>query len=241
VEPTSNAPASSTARADHVLRPAPGTPPQEPDHLPQPTQPARDRNWTITTTNGYCATGHLPWWAQDDPSTTGVPPEKLHIELADITHQADVTGLILPVSHATLPPQESAVLAVTIECKPYPDDEEEDHSPRLPVINVQIVDDFWITNLDPPAAAAFGEQLRALGEHLTHHAAPLLAAARTQWTAHATPKPRTTRTTRTRNHPRKLNQEPSAVTHARERAGLTKRALAKLVGISEQLMNESAP
>ena len=38
--------------------------------------------------------------------------------------------------------------------------------------------------------------------------------------------------------PRKLCQEPEAVTWAREKAGLTKRALAARVGISEQLMSE---
>ncbi|WUH93732.1 helix-turn-helix transcriptional regulator [Streptomyces sp. NBC_00433] len=35
-----------------------------------------------------------------------------------------------------------------------------------------------------------------------------------------------------------INQEPEAVTWAREKAGLTKRQLAELVGISEQLMGE---
>ncbi|MBM9435662.1 helix-turn-helix transcriptional regulator [Streptomyces bryophytorum] len=35
-----------------------------------------------------------------------------------------------------------------------------------------------------------------------------------------------------------MNQEPEAVTWARERNGLTKRRLAELVGISEQLMGE---
>lgn len=37
---------------------------------------------------------------------------------------------------------------------------------------------------------------------------------------------------------RPLNHEPEAVTYAREKAGLTKRALAAQVGISEQLMGE---
>jgi transcriptional regulator with XRE-family HTH domain len=35
-----------------------------------------------------------------------------------------------------------------------------------------------------------------------------------------------------------LDHEPEAVTWARKKAGLTKRALAKRVGISEQLMGE---
>jgi DNA-binding XRE family transcriptional regulator len=41
-----------------------------------------------------------------------------------------------------------------------------------------------------------------------------------------------------RRRPRTLHHEPAAVTWARKKSGLTKRALAKEVGISEQLMNE---
>lgn len=43
---------------------------------------------------------------------------------------------------------------------------------------------------------------------------------------------------RKRQRPRKLHQEPEALTWAREKCGLTKRALAHLIGISEQLMGE---
>ncbi|BBB00276.1 hypothetical protein RVR_7273 [Actinacidiphila reveromycinica] len=42
----------------------------------------------------------------------------------------------------------------------------------------------------------------------------------------------------TRRRPKRLNQEPEAVTWAREKVGLTKRELAADVGISEQLMGE---
>jgi transcriptional regulator with XRE-family HTH domain len=45
-------------------------------------------------------------------------------------------------------------------------------------------------------------------------------------------------TPRPRTRPSRLHQEPEAVTWAREKAGLTKRALADQVGISEQLMGE---
>jgi DNA-binding XRE family transcriptional regulator len=44
--------------------------------------------------------------------------------------------------------------------------------------------------------------------------------------------------TRGRVRPRRLHHEPTAVTWAREKAGLTKRALARTVGISEQLAGE---
>lgn len=43
---------------------------------------------------------------------------------------------------------------------------------------------------------------------------------------------------RTRTRPRKLHQEPEAVTWAREKAGLTKRAVGRAVGLSEQLVGE---
>ncbi|MEC3996086.1 helix-turn-helix transcriptional regulator [Actinacidiphila sp. DG2A-62] len=43
---------------------------------------------------------------------------------------------------------------------------------------------------------------------------------------------------RTRTAPRRLHQEPEVVRWAREKAGLTKRALAETIGISEQLMGE---
>lgn len=43
---------------------------------------------------------------------------------------------------------------------------------------------------------------------------------------------------RTRTAPRRLHQEPEAVRWAREKTGLTKRALAEAIGISEQLMGE---
>jgi transcriptional regulator with XRE-family HTH domain len=43
---------------------------------------------------------------------------------------------------------------------------------------------------------------------------------------------------RRRTRPSRLHQEPEAVTWAREKAGLTKRALADMIGISEQLMGE---
>lgn len=47
-----------------------------------------------------------------------------------------------------------------------------------------------------------------------------------------------TPTKQIRTRPANLYQEPKAVTFAREKSGLTKRALAEKVGISEQLMGE---
>jgi transcriptional regulator with XRE-family HTH domain len=43
---------------------------------------------------------------------------------------------------------------------------------------------------------------------------------------------------RTRTRPRALDHEPEAITWARKKAGLTKRALAREIGVSEQLIGE---
>lgn len=50
--------------------------------------------------------------------------------------------------------------------------------------------------------------------------------------------PRLRKGQRIRKPIQKLHQEPASITWAREKAGLTKRALAESVGISEQLMGE---
>lgn len=42
----------------------------------------------------------------------------------------------------------------------------------------------------------------------------------------------------TRTRPRTLDHEPAAITWARKKAGLTKRALAREIGVSEQLVGE---
>lgn len=38
------------------------------------------RTWTITTTAGDTVSGYLPGWAEQDPSRTGLRPERLDIE-----------------------------------------------------------------------------------------------------------------------------------------------------------------
>lgn len=136
------------------------------------------RTWAVSTTDGEVVRGHLPWWAEDDPSRTGVRPERLHIELAAITHQANRGGLIAPVTQGTGPAQDAGILVVTIDCVPFT----EAGDPDLPVANVQLVDDYWIKNLDPAGVTHLGRRLRALGDHLTNTLAPELAHARTDWT-----------------------------------------------------------
>jgi hypothetical protein len=135
------------------------------------------RTWTVSTTSGEVVRGYLPWWAEDDPSRTGVRPDRLHLHLAGIVHQADRGGLLVPVAAGADPAQVSGVLVVTIDCIPFT----EAGDPDLPVVNVQIVDDWWIKGLDPAGVTDLGQRLRALGDRLTGAVAPELAAARADW------------------------------------------------------------
>ena len=140
-----------------------------------PAAPAR--TWTITTAGGEAMTGHLPGWAEEDPSRAEVPAARLPAVLADITHHADMGGLIMPVSRAQDPAQDAPVLAVSIECKPFP----EDGDPLTPVVNVQVTGDFWIKDLDPAAVTDLGQRLQTLADRLVTTVAPALTAARTDW------------------------------------------------------------
>ncbi|WP_328917026.1 MULTISPECIES: DUF6907 domain-containing protein [unclassified Streptomyces] len=147
------------------------------------TTQAPAKTWTLTTTNGYAATGHLPAWAEEDPTETGVPLDRLSAQLADITHRAAFNGLCLPVVNGNGPAQEAEILSGTLECVPYADAPE----PNVPVVNLRIIDDHWITGLDPTALTDLATTLRTHADHLDHHINPALTAARTDWTTHHPP------------------------------------------------------
>jgi hypothetical protein len=59
------------------------------------------RTWTVTTTSGHTLTGHLPAWADTDPSTTGIPLERLGAHLADIRHHTAFPGQNVTTVHGS--------------------------------------------------------------------------------------------------------------------------------------------
>ncbi|CAG6392343.1 hypothetical protein NMG29_25865 [Streptomyces cocklensis] len=151
------------------------------DGQPQPAPSAEaPPTWTITTTTGYTAAGYLPPWAEDDPSATDVPPQYFATELADITHHQPFSGLGMTVSVTDVPGAEAVILSGSIDCAPY----SEDPTARLPVVNLQLVDDYWLHNLDPDQLAAIATQLRTQADHLDHEVRPALITAREDWTTH---------------------------------------------------------
>ncbi|WP_433891351.1 DUF6907 domain-containing protein [Streptomyces sp. CA-111067] len=139
--------------------------------------------WTVTTTAGFTAAGYLPAWADHDPSEIGVPLERLHAVLADVSHRAAFDGPLVPVWSPERDGdglREERVLWGAIGCRPYAEDQE----PRIPVVDIAIVDDYWINGLDPDDLADLAAKLRAQADHMEHEVLPQLVAARGDWAAH---------------------------------------------------------
>lgn len=103
----------------------------------------------------------------------------------------------------------------------------------------------WATGQDPRDVEALAATLRAKADALERQTGrePVAASRNRAEVAvgHADKLPASaepSKPRRSRQRPRRLHHEPQAVTWAREKTGLTKRALARTVGISEQLLGE---
>lgn len=138
------------------------------------------RGWSIATTAGDAISGHLPAWADHDPSATHVPLDQLSVELADISHRAYFDGQLLRVRKGSSTAADECVLWGVLVCDPYA----EEPDPRVPVVNVAVVDDHWITHLDPDGLAELAAKLRAQADRLDQEIRPQLVAARADWAAH---------------------------------------------------------
>jgi hypothetical protein len=135
--------------------------------------------WTIAATAGRAVTGYLPAWADSDPTATHVPPDQLSVALADVSHRSYFDGQLAHVHNAASSATDERLLWGVLVCNPYA----EDPHPRVPVVNVAIVDDYWITHLDPDGLAELAAKLRAQADRLDHEIRPQLVAARTDWDA----------------------------------------------------------
>lgn len=138
------------------------------------------RLWTLTTTNGRSVTGYLPGWAGDDPSEHNVPAADLDDRLSDIHHTRFFPGQRVPIYAAASRsgrPVEEEVLSCTLDCTPYA----EGPDVRVPVINVHVCAESWITDLDPEGLAQVAAQLRDQADRLDNEVRPALIAAREDW------------------------------------------------------------
>ncbi|MBD0737812.1 DUF6907 domain-containing protein [Streptomyces sp. CBMA29] len=138
--------------------------------------------WTITTVNGFAASGYLPDWAEDDPSEVDVPMDALSMRLTEIGHRVLYDGQMVNI--ATMPSaqevEEEAVFEAAIDCNPYSPDPVQ----REPVVNIHVVPGRWIPGLDPAGVAAVAAKLHAQADLLTAVVRPALIAAREDWAAH---------------------------------------------------------
>ncbi|WNI17061.1 DUF6907 domain-containing protein [Actinacidiphila sp. ITFR-21] len=141
----------------------------------------------MTTPEGVTVSGHLPAWAQDDPSRTGVPLRLLPIRLADISHQAHFPGqtmqVVAPDAHGAA--GEETLFDAVVECCPYAEHPE----PRVPVANIQVHPEHWILGLTPDGLADLASQLRRQADRLDNDVRPALITARTDWARHHPPAP----------------------------------------------------
>ncbi|WP_435133671.1 DUF6907 domain-containing protein [Actinacidiphila sp. bgisy144] len=151
-----------------------------PDPAEFPVLPGLPRQWTITTSDGRTVTGYLPPWAGDDPSEHNVPADQLADRLADIHHTARFPGQRINLYSAPGPtgrPTSQEIFSCTIDCTPYafhPD-------PRMPVANVHLCEETWITDLDPDGLLNLAHLLRAQADRLDHEIRPALLSAITTW------------------------------------------------------------
>ncbi|MET9219050.1 DUF6907 domain-containing protein [Streptomyces sp. NPDC008079] len=173
---------SSSNAADSRTRDG-SVPALGPEKRPGEAAETGGRTWRITTTCGCTASGYLPDWAEADPSETGVLLEELPTLLADMNHWARFLGQRLPVACDGEEGQETEVFRTSIDCNPYVGGP----LPRMPVVNIKIVGNYWMHALSPPALAEVAAKLRAHAALLDDEVRPRLVAAREDWLArHAT-------------------------------------------------------
>jgi hypothetical protein len=135
--------------------------------------------WSIATTAEFTASGHLPAWADEDPSESDVPLNRLPLALADVCHRSAFDGQPLRVQSPASETPVERVLWGSIEVHPYA----EEPASRVPVAQVAFVDDYWVNDLDPDDLTDLAVKLRAQADRLEHEVRPALVAARADWDA----------------------------------------------------------
>lgn len=141
------------------------------------------RQWTITTTTGEQTTGYLPSWAAEDPSEQGVPSEAMAARLADVCHFTEFPGQVVRAyspGNATDEPVELEIMCSSITCTPYAAAPE----PAIPVVDVRVAGEYWMTDLDPTGVADLVVGLRAVADRLDGVVIPQLNTVRAEWAAH---------------------------------------------------------
>jgi hypothetical protein len=140
------------------------------------------RYWTITTETGVTVRGHLPEWAEQDPSKANIPANRLQLHVSDVHHSCHYDG---PTVKVDVPGYDTdrytgddQILQPTMRCLPHSDDP----ANRIPVVVVEAVagSDVWLGPFDPGGVCALADKLRAHADYLDDIAAHL-QDAREDW------------------------------------------------------------
>jgi hypothetical protein len=136
---------------------------------------APPRQWTITTETGVTVRGHLPEWAESDPSKANIPANRLQLHVSDIYHRRGYAG---PTVKVNIPGYDTdrytgddEILLPTMRRKPHSDDPAD----RIPVVVVEAVagSDDWLGPFDPAGLCDLADKLRAHADLLDDVAAHL--------------------------------------------------------------------
>jgi hypothetical protein len=98
----------------------------------------------------------------------------------DVIHRAPFDGQLIRLAKGGYGQgEDSWVLAGNIECIPEADADQ----PSGPVVNIHLIEDFWLSGLGPEELATFAAKLRAQADLLDFDIRPRLIAYRADWAA----------------------------------------------------------
>lgn len=147
-------------------------------------KPAEPGTWTITLHGGGQITGHQPTWCTEQHDAHDLDPDRVRLALTDLTHVTYFDGMPIKVyvpGHAAdgkAGLYEENVLGGNITANPYSDTS----ARRQPVVNLEVVEDFWMENLGPDELADVVAKLRQQADRLDGVHAQLVQA-RAEWAA----------------------------------------------------------
>lgn len=147
------------------------------------TPPAEGRTWTLAIEGGGQISGYRPPWAEHsstDDSNKPLRADRLE-QLVDLDHWTSFDGVELMVDGPGFgdPAEVEDVFRGQLQVRPF------DSAPaeRVPHVDLEVVENRWMTALGPDELAGVISSLRAQADRLEQVHAQLVAA-RADWAEH---------------------------------------------------------
>jgi hypothetical protein len=143
------------------------------------------RTWRLTATNGVTVSGYLPPWVFEDPSGSGIDPDRLPVAAIDVElfHYFDGVPGSLTGSDDGTDTDGYATPFGAITCHPCADRETPER-PVHPILTVQVSDTEETVCHDPDELAALIARLRTHTDYLDHCIRPAFIAVYEDWQTH---------------------------------------------------------